>query len=156
MLCSLVFLCCLDFGVWSSNHKAKIFSFLFTFFLAFLCLMLPWAIALLPRCTTLLLHHIVSLFHFTTSLAHQVVSLFLCTALLPHRTTLLPHHTDSSHYLIALLPLIIWLPFHLRYLLTPPLLFRCRTTLCWLVLPSSLLFCSEKLKAWKSKLSNNH
>jgi hypothetical protein len=63
--------------------------------------------------TTSLLHHIVSLLRCTASLACQAISLSHCT-------TLLPRHIDSSHYLSTSLPLAIWLPFHLRYLLTPP------------------------------------
>jgi hypothetical protein len=70
-------------------------------------------------------------------------------------------------YLYLLMPLIISLPFtswrpsHLKYLLTPPhlllhylvashlipLLPCCLTTLHWLIIPFSLLFCREELEA---------
>jgi hypothetical protein len=169
MLCFLMFLCCLDSRIWiiklilfpfflffSSPFLTFIFSFFFPFYFFPLSL-LSCCLASLPR--------------FTPS-APCLVALPPCCALcylklMPHHLVLLPCHLlvphATSNYLPTLRYLTTWLPLHLRYLMTPPFVvslpccfaFSYFTTLCWLVLPSSLLFYKEELGGWRSKLSNN-
>ncbi len=97
-----MFLCCLDFGVWSLDHRVKIFSFFFS--LSFLCLFwsllssclasLPHFVALRPQIATVspcyTLCYFVMLPHCVTSLPHHVASLPCCLLLLGCYCTLGP------------------------------------------------------------------
>ncbi len=91
MSCSLVFLCCLDFGVWSLDHRVKFFSFHFTFFVTF------------PHS-----HSFFSFFSFFFPFYFFPLNLLsCCLASPPHSTILRPCPTASSCYLTALLCLVL-------------------------------------------------
>ncbi len=91
MLCSLVFLCCLDFGVWSLDHRVKFFSFHFTFSSPFFTL---------------------TLFFFFFPFYFFPLNLMSCYfASQPRSTISRPCPATSSCYLPALLCLV--LPRHL-------------------------------------------
>jgi hypothetical protein len=129
VLCFLVFLCCLDFGIWSLDHRVKCFFFLFIFFLTFFhshffsllllsfepfillpCLatrylvLLPCHLGASSCCFELLPHHLVMLL-----LPQVVASLFY--HMLPWASTyyliIMPHATLSyfatSHYFVTFL-----------------------------------------------------
>jgi len=164
------------FRFWSLDHKVKIFSFLFTFFLTFphfhffififfpfcffllsllscccfiilMCLVLPW-VATLSHCLLVSsLRCFVALSHCFVASLRFFIPLLCCFIVLLHcLVTLLCYFVALPRCLIACLS------SHLKYLLIPPTPFLvslpcCFTTLCWFVLLSSLFFCREELGA---------
>lgn len=94
MLCSLVFLCCLDFGIWSLDHRVNFFSFLFTFFLTFLrsLFFLFFPLLLLSFEPLILLPHLVTCYLVLSPLRLGASS--CCLELLP-RHLVMPYVTSS-------------------------------------------------------------
>lgn len=167
MLCFLMFLCCcVNSRVWiielnffpfflffSSPFLTLIFCPPSTYFLWASCLVaLPHCLIILPQHLVLLPCH---LFVPCATSSYYLVPLSCCFNLLP-RTTSLPRAT--SHCFATFLPCAPSL-FNchctLSTSLPPHLLLLYLVALCWLVFPSSLLFCREELRAWRNKLSNN-
>jgi hypothetical protein len=85
--------------------------------------------------------------------------LLLCCLELPHIASL-PSCLALPCCLVAITPQVLLQPPHFLFCC---LIASCLATslpcylvtLCWLVFPSSLLFCMEVLGAWRSKLSSN-
>ncbi len=158
VVCVVFFSVFVLFRFWSLDHRVKIFSFLFNFF-----------------------PHLFAFFFFIL-----FASFFLafCRVALPHYLTLMPWGlkllpcclvvpcATSSHCLVVWfyclstsLFFATWLLSHLRSFLIPPHLLLCASllhspfylvALCWLVLPSSFLFCREELGTCINKLVSNH
>ncbi len=113
VLCSLVFLCCLDFGVW--NHRVKFFSFLFTFFphlssfsLSFFFFLCFFPLSLLSCCLASLPHFatlprcFITLSHYFVALPHWLVKLYRYLIALPCYLVTLTHHTTSVPHCLLL------------------------------------------------------
>ncbi len=130
MLCSLMFLCCLDFGVWSLDHRVKFFSFHFTFSSPFFTLTLFFfffPFYFFPF--NLMSCYLASQPHSTISRPCPATSSCYLTALLclvlPRTTTPSFHPTTSTYYLVTLL--CCMLPQIVELLQTIELL-NCQTT----------------------------
>jgi len=141
--------------------------------LSYYCLLtLSYCLGLLPHhttlCTTSLVHHVTLLPHLVASSHYLIASRLLPPTSSCYHHSLFYYLTSLPRYLevpsntpappnlllccLAILCLATSLPCVGQYFLLPSYF----VALCWLVLPSSLLFCKEELRAWRSKLSNNH
>ncbi len=169
MLCSLLFLCCLDFGVWSLDHKVKIFSFLFTFFVTFFhfffgsfllvflnllscCLApLPRFVASRPQIAALspyrALCYLIRLPHSIISLPHYLVALCYLIRLF-HSIISLPHYLVVFCYLVAITPQVPFDPPSFVVLRPCCLALHCLIALllhCFVLVGTSILFYKEDL-----------